>query len=191
MPVQVACPACGRQLKVPDNLIGKTVKCPGCQQPFQTAVEGPPPLPPPQDAVRQEAPPRRREEDERYRADEERRPAKRDDDYDDDYDDDRSARRKRRRRGGDYAPHRGTVILILGILGMVGCGLFTAIPAWIMGSNDMKEIRAGRMDPEGEQLTNIGKILGMVGTILGAIGLVFACIWIIFAGIMAGAGAGR
>jgi hypothetical protein len=188
MPVQVACPACGRQLKVPDNLLGKTVKCPGCQQPFQTSVdEPPPPSPPPQEAIRQEEP-RGRDADDRYRANDERRPARRDD-YEDDQDDERGSRR-RRRRGGDYAPHRGTVILILGILGLVGCGLFTAIPAWIMGNNDMKEIRAGRMDPEGEQLTNIGKILGMVGTILGGIFLVLGCIWMIFVGIIAGAGAG-
>ena len=55
-------------------------------------------------------------------------------------------------------PHRGTLILVLGILSLVGCGIFTGIPAWIMGNNDMKEIRAGTMDPAGEQMTNIGKL---------------------------------
>ena len=59
-------------------------------------------------------------------------------------------------------PHRGTLILVLGILSLVCCTIFTGIPAWIMGNGDLKEIRAGRMDPAGETLTNVGRILGMV-----------------------------
>ncbi|MAN37480.1 MAG: hypothetical protein CMI21_07690 [Opitutae bacterium] len=63
-------------------------------------------------------------------------------------------------------PHRGTLILVLGILGLVCCGIFTAIPAWIMGSADLKEMDAGTMDPEGRGITNAGKICGMIGCIL-------------------------
>jgi hypothetical protein len=70
------------------------------------------------------------------------------------------------------AAHRGVLILVLGILSLVFCGLFTGIPAWIMGNNDLKEIRAGAVDREGESLTNIGRILGMVGTILN---ILFLC----------------
>ena len=62
-------------------------------------------------------------------------------------------------------PHRGTLILVLGILGIVVCA-FCAPVAWIMGSNDLKEIDAGRMDPQGRDQTNIGKILGIIGSIL-------------------------
>jgi hypothetical protein len=65
---------------------------------------------------------------------------------------------------------RGVVILVLGILGLTVCGICAPI-AWIMGNSDMREIRAGRMDPSGEQLTNIGRILGMIGTVLILIGL--------------------
>jgi predicted Zn finger-like uncharacterized protein len=38
-----ACPNCQRQLKVPDNLLGKTVRCPSCKTTFvaQAAVEAP------------------------------------------------------------------------------------------------------------------------------------------------------
>ncbi len=75
------------------------------------------------------------------------------------------------------------MILVLGILGLVGCGIFTAIPAWIMGSNDLKEIRAGRMDPEGEQLTNIGKILGMISCILTIVLLGLYCVIFMVIGI--------
>jgi len=63
-------------------------------------------------------------------------------------------------------PHRGTLILVLGILGFVGCGIFTAIPAWVMGHSDLKEMEAGTMDPTGRGLTQAGKILGMIHCIL-------------------------
>lgn len=41
-----------------------------------------------------------------------------------------------------------------------------------MGNGDLKEIDAGNMDPEGRQLTQIGKILGIVAVALMAVGLV-------------------
>ena len=69
-------------------------------------------------------------------------------------------------------PHRGVLILILGILSFVFCGIFTAIPAWIMGNGDLKEMDAGAMDPAGRGLTNAGRILGMIATILTIITVV-------------------
>jgi len=68
-------------------------------------------------------------------------------------------------------PHRGTLVLVLGILGLVVCGPL-GIAAWIMGNNDLREINAGSMDPEGRSLTNAGRICGMIATILLALGLV-------------------
>ncbi len=68
--------------------------------------------------------------------------------------------------------HRGALILVLGILSLVMCGLFTAIPAWIMGGNDLKEMDAGTMDPSGRGLTNAGRILGIIVTILSIVGFV-------------------
>jgi hypothetical protein len=68
-------------------------------------------------------------------------------------------------------PHRGTLILVLGILGLVVCAPF-GIAAWIMGSGDLKQIEAGQMDPEGRGLTNAGRICGMIATILLALGVV-------------------
>jgi hypothetical protein len=55
-----------------------------------------------------------------------------------------------------------------------------------MGNSDMKEIKAGAMDPAGEQLTNIGRILGIVGTVLMILGLGLAILMLMF-GILAGA----
>jgi len=68
-------------------------------------------------------------------------------------------------------PHRGTLILVLGILGLVVCSPL-AIVAWVMGSGDLKEIDAGTMDPSGRSSTSAGKICGIIGTILMIVGLV-------------------
>lgn len=61
--------------------------------------------------------------------------------------------------------HRGSMILVFGILGIVVCGPLSIV-AWIMGSCDLKEIAAGRMDPEGQSSTYAGWILGIIGTVL-------------------------
>jgi len=68
-------------------------------------------------------------------------------------------------------PHRGTMILVLGILGLVVCSPL-AIAAWVMGSGDLKEMDAGTMDPAGRGNTQAGKICGIIGTILMIVGLV-------------------
>jgi hypothetical protein len=68
-------------------------------------------------------------------------------------------------------PHRGTLILVLGILGLVICGP-CGIAAWIMGNGDLKEIDAGTMDPAGRGMTNAGRICGMIATILLILGAV-------------------
>lgn len=68
-------------------------------------------------------------------------------------------------------PHRGTLVLVLGILGLVLCGP-VGIAAWVMGNSDLKEMDAGTMDPSGRGTTQAGKICGMIASILMAIGLV-------------------
>lgn len=67
-------------------------------------------------------------------------------------------------------PHRGTLILVLGILSLVVCGPL-GIFAWIMGSGDLKEMGAGIMDSSGRGNTQAGKICGMIATILMLVGL--------------------
>lgn len=62
-------------------------------------------------------------------------------------------------------PHRGTLILVFGILSIVFCQPL-GIAAWIMGSGDLKQMDAGAMDPSGRSNTNAGRICGIVGTIL-------------------------
>ena len=79
------------------------------------------------------------------------------------------------------APHRGVLILVLGILGIVCC-FICGIIAWVMGNNDLREIDAGRMDPSGRGLTQAGKICGMVGTILAIVGIVIQLIVMLLGG---------
>jgi hypothetical protein len=114
MPEIVTCPDCQRTLRVPDNLLGKKVKCPGCQGMFTAAagngasasagVVRPPELPPsrPQRDDDYDTPRSRRRDDphieerpSRRRDDDDDRPPRRRDDYDDDYD-------RRPRRRDDY-----------------------------------------------------------------------------------------
>jgi hypothetical protein len=66
------------------------------------------------------------------------------------------------------------MILTLGILGWVfGCPVFSAM-AWVMGSSDLREMRAGRMDTGGTGLTQAGHILGLIYTVLWIIVLAIA-----------------
>lgn len=85
-------------------------------------------------------------------------------------------------------PHRGTMILVLGILGIVLC-LICGIIAWVMGSADLREMQAGRMDPNGEGLTKAGKICGMIGCILQGLAIAFYLVIIVIAIIAGGAAA--
>ena len=67
-------------------------------------------------------------------------------------------------RGGPVArcrPHRGALVLALGILSWVSCPLF-GLFAWILGNADLQRMELGQMDSSGRELTQVGRILGMV-----------------------------
>lgn len=83
--------------------------------------------------------------------------------------------------GGNMKPHRGTMILVFGILGFVICPIF-GIVAWVMGNNDLKEIQAGTMDPSGEGITKAGKIIGMIATILAIISTAISLLLLVIFG---------
>jgi hypothetical protein len=72
----------------------------------------------------------------------------------------------RRKSAIHQEPHRGGLILGLGLAGLlVTCPLLTLL-AWIMGNHDLRKMREGRMDPSGMGLTEVGRIIGMILTIL-------------------------
>jgi hypothetical protein len=159
MPMVIDCPSCNRKLNVPESLLGQMVKCPTCGATFAASNQGPalPPSPPEPSSTPWQAPP------------EPAAPPSRRDRYDED---DEFPRRRRRH----LQAHRGPLILVLGILAVVpihgwSLSLILGPIAWILGNNDLAEMRAGRMDREGESMTNAGRICGMIATILSIVGL--------------------
>jgi hypothetical protein len=167
------CPSCGKKLKVPDTLVGREVRCADCAGTF-VAERSRPAAPPPRF---------RRQPDE------------------DDDDDDRPSRSRSRRRGaGDnYAPHRGGMVMALGIIGLVIIlleivgylvflpvgiplsivGLVLGIMAWVMGGNDLKQMNAGTIDPDGRGMTMGGYVCGIIGTVLRIAELVCTCVGVV------------
>jgi predicted Zn finger-like uncharacterized protein len=170
MPELVSCPSCSRQLRVPDSLLGRAVKCPSCGATFTAqgvgggTTEQAAPEPDYEPPRREEPPPE-----------------------EDDYEEDAPVRRRRRRRR-DLEPHRGGMILALGIISLVACQL-TGPFAWVMGNADMEKMRRGQMDPEGEGMTQAGRICGMIASILMIVSCVLGLLWVLFLFAMAGAGA--
>lgn len=85
-------------------------------------------------------------------------------------------------------PHRGVLVLVLGILSMFTCSILTGIPAWILGRSDLAAMDAGEMDPSGRSITQVGMVLGIVSVVLFALSLVASCLWFgLFAGVIFGA----
>ena len=93
--------------------------------------------------------------------------------------------------GARAEPHRGTLILVFGILGFVVNAIF-GIVAWVMGAADLKAMDAGRMDPEGRSHTQIGMYLGMASVIINVVVVLGFCVIYcgVFGCIAGGAGAG-
>jgi hypothetical protein len=64
-----------------------------------------------------------------------------------------------------------TTALVLGILGVVCCGILAPI-AWIMGNNALGEIERSGGAYGGEGMARAGQILGIIGTILWVVGII-------------------
>jgi predicted Zn finger-like uncharacterized protein len=176
----VPCPSCGRELRVPDELIGKLVKCPACAQTFTANLSAPTPpaeTGPKPESYRLANPPPPVEDypPESTAADEE--------DYEP-----RPIRGSGRRRF--QVEHRGAMVLTLGILSLVVCGFLGPV-AWVMGNNDLAAMRAGRMDRSGEGLTQAGRILGIISSILLILSCILACLWFAAFGFLGAAGGGK
>jgi hypothetical protein len=84
---------------------------------------------------------------------------------------DRRAHRPPFRR--DYEPHRGHLILGLGIVGLVfgPAGLPFAIAAWTMANKDLAKMQMHTMEPEGKYVTRDGKYCGIAGVVVGGLSL--------------------
>ena len=84
--------------------------------------------------------------------------------------------------------HRGGLILGLGIVSLVLCQLLGVV-AWVMANADLREMDAGRMDPEGRSLTEAGKICGIIAVAMAVIGVLGFIVWLLFVAVFVAAGA--
>jgi hypothetical protein len=156
MPIEMRCTGCGQTLRVGDEHAGKKARCPACEAIVQVPLTGSD-MPPPAELGGSDAPYRGAKANPfADRAEPEANP------YASPY-----APIGPRQYG---SPHRGGLVLTFGILGIVCC-MPLGIAAWVMGASDLSEIRAGRMDPDGESMTRVGMILGIVSVGLAVLGV--------------------
>ena len=83
--------------------------------------------------------------------------------------------------GQEKASSNAITALVLGIVSYLACGLLASIPAWIIGSGELKKIDAGQSSAAGRSMAQIGMILGIINVVLS----VLALIWVFALGGMA------
>lgn len=84
---------------------------------------------------------------------------------------------------------QGTIVLILGILGIVACQVLSPV-AWVMGNRTLAEIDAQPGRYSNRSLVNAGRICGIVGSaLLGITGAIFLVYLVIIIGVVASSGA--
>ena len=64
-----------------------------------------------------------------------------------------------------------TLILVLGIVSILCCGLLAGIPAIILGRSALSEIDANPAQYGGRSMVNAGYICGIIGTALSVLGI--------------------
>lgn len=207
MATLLSCPSCRAEMQVPDSLLGRQVRCPTCRAVFECQADGTAaPLPPlelpPAPVVDelQEVPTTQAETPPTPDA-----PPPDARVIDDPHGEfvpcpfcaemipgqavacpfchERIDPRRRWRRR-DVVPHRGGLLMVLGVLSLVcvvgillcfvgqvfnlvGIGLGTA--AWLMGNRDLAQIYRGDMDPEGQMQTKSARNCGIIGVVLNVI----------------------
>ena len=183
MPELTQCPKCQRKLNVQEAQFGETVQCPVCSEFFTAA-----PLNTARASLR---PPAIPEEPEPRRSDDAPLPPRgRNDDPPPRYldEDDERGRGYPPRRGyrpprdpyGDPIPHRGGVVLALGLTGM----FLSCIPlvGWIFGgialsmaNTDLPRMDRGVMDREGRGLTVGGQVCAIIAVVINSIVALVIC----------------
>lgn len=73
---------------------------------------------------------------------------------------------------------QATTVLVLGILGIVICGVLAPF-AWVMGNRELEAIESGRRPPENRGTANAGRILGIIGTVLLGIGIIVGLLFLV------------
>lgn len=162
MPLVIECPQCKRRLNVPDDLLGRRVKCPSCATEFE-AVESVIPIDEGSESVAPEVRP----------------PAPAPNPFA--YDEPQPRYPGGPEEGYSIAPHRGAIILTLGIVGL--CMSCCPLTGWIlggiamsMGNTDLYEMARNRMDRSGRGMTQAGKICGTIAVVIATVGAVLRCL---------------
>lgn len=74
------------------------------------------------------------------------------------------------------APHRGTKLLIISLVGLLICPIFSLM-GMSMSKEDLAAMKAARMDRAGEQLTNVSFWISVGGLVLWlVVGLIIALV---------------
>lgn len=176
-PVEIAaCPKCASRLSVLPGDVGLDVECPNCKTVYRATRTGGVPVLERSKSSSLVVKQKRDDDDEDERPSRRKKSRRDEDDEDEDEDDERPSRRRRRNRrsGRRYEEHRGTLILVFGILGFF-VGIF-GILAWILGASDLRAMDSGRMDPEGRSNTQTGVLLGKITVILSLVGVIGFCV---------------
>jgi hypothetical protein len=136
MPEIIECPQCGRKLRMPETLLGKTVKCPGCATAFRAGAE--PQYAPPPEQYDQPPSHRRRPPEDEYEQD---RPRAR---YDDE---DEGSPYQRGGRPQDWHKVRTGVTLVFTSLCLTIVSAIILVVAFIivnLASNPTRQTAPGR-----------------------------------------------
>lgn len=178
----ITCAKCQRKLHIPEQYFGQMVQCPECSHRFvatATSVSAQP-MPAPSPAAGKQPVTSRAGRDNADSWDNASR--RRRSDYDDDPDDFDDSRRIRQR----YIPHRGGLVMALGLVSLVGPFLSMCVPllvlgpvAWALANHDLREMRDRQMDPGGETMTRAGQVCGIIATVLLVIGAGFIVLAVI------------
>ena len=77
------------------------------------------------------------------------------------------------------ASSRAIWSLVLGILGLILCGLLAPF-AWWLGASELRDIKAGLSPDSGQGLATAGMVLGIIGTVFLAISCFVALVYLLF-----------
>jgi predicted Zn finger-like uncharacterized protein len=158
MPITTRCPSCDRKLRVPDNLLGSRVKCPGCQTVFTAEDQGEEAPPPAAPAPRERPPERPRDPVTDRPSEARRRPALTpppegegaggyEDEPEGDYEEDRPRRGGRsRERAREMVSGPAVALMVTGGIG-IALGVLNLVASLALGSLQLAVPNAGRPGP--------------------------------------------
>lgn len=78
-----------------------------------------------------------------------------------------------------------TIVLILGILGLVLIGLFGSIPAWLWGNSILRQAQQNGVSADIVSNAKVGRILGIVGVVLWGVAIAFVVLIFLIAALIA------